>query len=549
MPSDQLGSRRRAALAALLALSLALGACGGGSGGDQEAEAGVQAGLREDETPTPGGTLVFGLPAETNGWNPATNQWADAGNFVGSTMFDPLAVFTPDGSTEPYLAETIEPVEGSDFKQWVITVPEGVEFHNGEKLDGEVVRKNLEFTFTGAGSLSAMAVGPRFESVEATGPYETTITFNTPWSLFPASLAGSVGYMLAPAMIDSEDNGSSEPIGTGPYVFSSWNPDVRMEVVRNDDYWGERKPLLDRIEFQVIKDDQARAEALRAGQIEIMLTNSPAHVESLSEDHTVVKDYDTEQTFAMFNTAVPPFDNEHARRAVALATDRDALIEAVGPGLLKSDSPTLDRTKWKVEDPGWLSPDLEEARKELALYLEETGEEKLSFTFSGMVSIDVQQVMQILQSQWAEIGIEVQIDAIDQTTYITTTILGQFQLAYFRNYGYPVPDSDEVFWHSSTALGPGNLSINFTQYATPEIDAALEAARSTDDPEEQARLYAEVVRARNAAVVDLWLHSTPAALVAGPRVRGLGAFAEQGFANYVPKPWVNDLWLQQEADE
>jgi peptide/nickel transport system substrate-binding protein len=550
--TDPTRPRRTAHLVLAVLLALALVAAGCGDASEEGAEEGDAAAggpvneLEPDDPPRQGGALVFGVPAETAGWNPATDQWADAGNFVGSTIFDPLAVFTPDGGTEPYLATAIEPVEGTDFREWTITVPEGIQFHNGEALTAEVVAANLTFTFADPRSLTVTALGGVFESAEAVSPTEVHVRLTTPWSAFRSSMAGTPGYMMAPAMLAAEDVGSRNPIGTGPFVFDSWTPDDSLRVVRNDAYWRDDLPHLDSIEFRVLKDEQGRADALRTGVVTAMTTTDAETISRLDEDHTVVRDFDTEQTLAMFNTAAPPFDNVNARRAVALATDRAALVEQLGPDIVVSDSPLLAGTIWEVDDPGFVAYDADAARQAVEAYKADTGESTLSFRFSGIAGIDEQQVMQILQEQWRQVGIEATIDSVDQTTYIGVTILGQFELAYFRNYGYPDPDSNYVFWHSSTANGVGNLSINFTQHATPEIDASLDAARETDDPDVRAGHYTDVVRARNEAVVDLWLHNTSTAIVASPRVRGLNRFREQGFSNYVPKPWINEIWLEEQ---
>lgn len=546
-------------LGLLVALALLLTACGGSSdesaegaegadGAEEGAEGAPVNELEPDDPPQQGGVLVFGLPAETAGWNPATDQWADAGNFVGSTIFEPLAVFTADGGTEPFLATAIEPVDGTEFTEWTITIPEGVQFHDGEAMDAEAVAASLNFTYSDPRSLAVIAVGDVWDRAEATSPTELHVQLNTSWSAFPASLAGTSGYVMAPSMLAADDVGSRNPVGTGPYRFESWTPDDRLEVVRNDEYRQDGPPYLDGIEFRVIKDEQSRVSALRTGAVDVMTTTSAENVAELTGDYTVVRDFDTEQTIAMFNTAVAPFDNEHARRAVALATDRDSLIEQLGPDIVRSDSPLLAGTVWEVEDPGWeIEYDPDAAREEVELYKADTGQATLSFRFTGIAGTDQQRVMQILQEQWRQVGIETTIDSIDQTAFIGETILGQFELAYFRNYGYPDPDSNLVFWHSSTANGPGTLSINFTQYSTPEIDAALAGAQRTDDVEERAELYAEVVRGRNAAVADLWLHNTPSAIVAVERVRGLNRFRQQGFSNFVAKPWINEIWLETQS--
>ena len=547
------GGRAAAALAAVLALAMVAAGCsssddGEGSQGTTQQAAAPANELEPDDPPQPGGQLVFAVPAETDGWNPAVNQWADAGNFVGSSFMEPLAVFNAEGTVDPWLAESIEPVDGSDFTQWTVVVRDGIRFHDGTPLTAEVVARNLTFQYSDPRSLTTLALGDLFVGAEATGPQEVTVTFSEPWSAFPSSVAGPAGYVMADAMLDAEDAGSANPIGTGPFVFERWERERFLRVTRNTDYWRPDVPHLDAIEFQVIKDGKARKTELETGNVDMMLTNRAADIEEMADrGSTVVRDYLAEKTFVMLGTAQGPFANEHARLALAYATDRESLVAQLGEGIELRDSPLLEGSVWEVDDAdaGYVAYDPAKAAEELALYTQETGEPTLSFAFSGLANLEEQQIMQILQEQWRQVGIESSIDTVDQVTLISQAVSGTFEAAYFRNYGYPDPDSDWVFWSSTTANGVGQLSINFTQYTTPEIDALLTQARSTTDQAERQAAYAEVVRLRNAAVPDVWLFNTPFALVADARVRGLNEFRTTSFANYLPKPWIADIWLER----
>ena len=542
-----------AVLAVVLALAVLTAGCASSSDEGSTADtapagADLANELEPDDPPQAGGQLVFAVPAETDGWNPAINQWADAGNFVGSTFMESLAVFNAEGTVDPWLAESIEPVDGSEFTQWVVTVKDGIRFHDGTPLTAEVVANNLTFHYSDPRSLTTVALGDLFVGAEVTGPQEVTVTFAEPWSAFPSSVAGPAGYVMAQVMLDAEDGGTTAPVGTGPFVFERWERERFLRVTRNTDYWRPDLPYLDAIEFQVIKDGKTRKTELETGNVDMILTNRATDIEELdSQGYTVVRDYLAENTLVMLGTAQGPFANEHARRALAYATDRESLVAQLGEGIEITDSPLIQGTVWEVadEDAGYVGYDPAKAQEELALYTEQTGEPTLAFAFSGLANLEDQQIMQILQEQWRQVGIEASIDTVDQITLISQTVGGTFEAAYFRNYGYPDPDNDWVFWHSSTANGVGQLSINFTQYTTPEIDELLAQARSTTDTEERRAAYAEIVRLRNAAAPDIWLFNTPFALVADQRVRGLNEFRTTSFANYLPKPWMADIWLER----
>lgn len=546
------GAIRRALIVALVALGLLATGCTS----SDETASGTTTGPDTETTLEPegpvktGGQLVFGIPAETAGWNPAVNQWADAANFVGSTFFETLMVAKPDGTAEPFLAESVEPVDGTEFAAWRIVLRDGVRFHDGTPMDADAVARSLTFTYSDPASLTAVATRDNFQSATAVDPRTVELRFREGWSALPSSLSITAGIVMAPAMLDAPDFGASNPIGTGPFRFEDWQRDASLTVVRNDDYWGEPAPL-DAMRFEVMKDSTTRARALEEGEIDMMLTHTAQDNDTMGESgFTVLRDYESEKTFVMLNASTPPFDNEHARRAMALATDRAALTARLGQGIPLSSSPYVSTTLWALpeEESGYPEYDLAKAKEEVAAYLADTGQDALRVEFIGLSTLEEQQLMEVLQEQWAQAGIEAKVTTYDQTAYVATMVTGGFQAAYWRSYSYTDPDTNYVFWHDSTINPPGQLSLNFSRWSTPEISDALVAARLTDHLDARKKAYHEVAKWRNEAVIDVWLFNSPTALIASPDVRGLNGFRTNPFANYIPKPWINDLWLDRGGD-
>jgi peptide/nickel transport system substrate-binding protein len=538
------------------AMALLAAACGGGSGDSASTTippAGEEFGreLVEEGEPQYGGRLVIALPGETDGWHPTGNNWAVEGHFVGSAIFEGLATFNDDGTVEPYLAETI--TSSDDFKVWTVTVREGITFHNGEPLDADAVVRNLEAA-TGEG-LTSLTFEGTIEpgGIVALDDRTVEIRLTEGRSTFDRIFAGVPGYMAAPAMLDSED-ASLRPIGTGPFEFTEWTRDANFLASRYDDYWqkaenGDQLPYLDEIEYRVIVDDGARYSALQSGDVDMILTTNADNVKEAREssDTISVEDTFSEETFIQLNTAQPPFDNINARKALAYGTNVQALVDTVGAGItVPATSAWADGTMWEVEDAGWVDYDPEKAREALAAYTEETGEPVLSFEFAGISQVNVINLQTLLVEQWRELGIEASIDTLEQTAYITNTATGNFQASWFRSFSFTDPDNNYVFWHSNFANGIGQLSINFTQASSSELDSLLDQGRQTDDFDERRAIYQDVARELNALFAHIWLFQTPFALIARPEVHGLNPAREHGFGNLQPKPWIGGLWLEDE---
>jgi ABC-type transport system substrate-binding protein len=185
---------------------------------------------------------------------------------------------------------------------------------------------------------------------------------------------------------------------------------------------------------------------------------------------------------------------------------------------------------------------LDQAKAEVAAYEQETGSSSLSFTLSGLPDVDSSNLLQVLQSQWQAAGIETRIETLEQSSYIPKIATGDFQAAFLRNYGYSDPDMNYHFWSSTTAKGVGNISVNFSQYATPAIDEDLTTGRRSPDVDVRKGAYDDLARQLNAGFTNIWLYRTPYTLIADKQVRGLAKARLVPFGNSGAKTWIGDLW-------
>jgi peptide/nickel transport system substrate-binding protein len=192
----------------------------------------------------------------------------------------------------------------------------------------------------------------------------------------------------------------------------------------------------------------------------------------------------------MMNQAIAPFDNENARRAVILATDSAGVADAVGEGTLQAiDQPFADGTPFFVDDARYPEHDLEAAKAAVEQYIEETGE-PLAFTLTAFTGTHNLALSQILQSQWQQAGIDVQIETVQQAAAIQELITGQLQATLTPNFAYPDPDFYYNLWHSSFTAPVGQLSINFPHMAIDELDQALTDGRESLDEGARRQAYA-----------------------------------------------------------
>ncbi len=284
-----------------------------GTGTGPAAESGPGEHHVEDEgDPVNGGTLVFGLEADTaNAWAPYRASYQTSGYFPLTAISDTLFAVTDEDETYPLMVESVE--HNDDYTEWTLHIREGITFHDGTPLDGAAVKFNIDATRSApltAGALTAI------DTVTASGQDVVITTKGGPWVALPSYFGyGGTGYMMSPTWLASlpdipqrteggpvydaavaatpADGNPAAPVGLGAFRFESYTPGNgnTFRAVRNEDYWrgpngitGEELPYLDAIEAVVAVDVDSRANGVRSGQFDAMHTaNSDAISQLLDE--------------------------------------------------------------------------------------------------------------------------------------------------------------------------------------------------------------------------------------------------------------------------
>ena len=521
------GSTRRRGLAvaaAAAALGLLAGACSSASDSeDATTETSVRGVAETDVTiaatgePTPGGDLVYGLEAETDGFDPTKNRWAISGMMVGMAVYDPLTAMNADVEPRPYLAESIEP--NDDYTVWTITLRPDVTFHDGTPLTAEAVKGTLEGHK--ASILTSSAVGP-IDTIEVVDELTAQVNMSLPWVAFPAALTSQIGFVVSPATLADPD-GSRSPIGTGPFVFEEWIPDASWTGSRNEAYWRDGLPYLDSVEFRPIKEAQARAQSLETGEIDIMhTTNTPTIVDfreqAAAGEVQIVEDRgEGEESFVMFNLDAPPLDDVRVRRGLAMATDVETYVALVSQNVPEVATGVFNpRSPWYVEtDHPTYDP--EGAAALIAEYEAEVG--PVQVTLATTPSPENSEAIQLLANMWEEAGAEVALETVDQTTFIGNAIAGTYSAHLWRQFGAPEPDVDYVWWASETG-GATNV-LNFARWYAEDKDEALLEGRTNPDPAARQQAYAELQEYMARDLPYLWLSHSVWAIIADNSVRGI----------------------------
>lgn len=543
------------ALGVLALAGLAAG-CGGDDGGDDDGENSTETTAAPDEVkePEPGGELVFGLTGETDSWNPASGRWSPSAFNVARALYDPITAIDLEGIAQPYLVESI--VSNDELTEWIITLREGIEFHNGDPLTAEDVATHIKtmqlsaLTSFAFNPVDAVAVlQPDHESCGAPAGCVAVFT-NQPWGTFPAILSGQSGYVVHPGM---HDGTFTDPVGTGPFVFDEWVVDDHLTVVRNASYWREGMPYLDKVTYRPLVDPSSRQTALQAGDIDLFHTNDAQQLieighdgEGVDDGYSVTFDVSSgDEMHAALNTQSGPTADLEVRRALALATDRDALNEGLYDGFFEvADGPYGQEEYW-WSDAGWPEPDPDEARAIVEEWEAENGD--LVIDYKVVAGTEGLELAQAIQQQWEAVGIEMEIQQMDQTTFANALLLGDFDAIQSQYYNRSDPDEMFHFWDPEQIGEPEKLSLNFPRYTSEIQERTLHAARETDDPAERKAQYAELWADWGENLPYLWMYHAEWIIIAKDDIQNLDTFTYPDGEPAAPMDWgavfLTDVWI------
>lgn len=506
----------------------------GGDGGDEPASGGddddtsdgspVVETLPPEENvdPVVGGTLRYGLTADTNGINPAASSMSVNGLMMGNAVFDTLAALTPDGQWVPFLAESFTPSD--DLTQWTVKLREGITFHDGTPLDAEAVLTNFESQR--AHPLVGLAVKPFYPETDAvTIVDDLTLTFNLldPDAKWPTSVAGQLGMIASPTWLAAAaDDGSlnQEPIGTGPFKFESRSEDSVTRFVRNDDWWNG-EVYLDAVEFFPVPDPDARNDLLFGGDLDALHTTNQASILDLEDDEAIqnVLNDASEESFAMINSAQPPFDDIRARKALTLATPVDLYNELIALGVNRpAEQMFIPESPFYNPDVTQEHDDPDAAAALAAEYCAERGSESndllgtptctdgkinMEFQFSGP-SVVQTRIAELLDEGWS-VAFNVTFNELLEDEHIQQTAFGQYNVNTWRQFGAANPTNDNVWLLCRTI---GGISLNWPRYCDDERDAIIFEAMATADDAERVPLMQELVRKMNEDYLYIFFNHT-----------------------------------------
>ncbi len=476
-----------------------------------------------------GGTLRVGVEAESDGLNPAANNFAVSAYIMTHPIFDPVAYWNTDGEWIPYLAESFTKI--GDGTSWQMKLREGVLFHDGSELDAADAVATLQAQI--ADPIVSLAIRPLFdpdEPVVQIDEYTVEYRLIKPSARLPIYITSQLGMMLpsewlARALEDPTLN--QMPVGQGPFMIESRVQDDVTVLVPFPDYWAADRTdiYLDRIEIYPITDTAVAAERLAAGDLDLIVTDNAEAILTLREADGVytLTNQRADEAFAIMNTSRPPFDDIRVRQALTFATDRDAYVQLIGQGV----NPSIDTLFH--EDLIWHNPDVvqetnmaERAGPLIESYCADNpdncadGRVNIEFQHSGP-SVLQTRIADLLSDSWED-HFNVNVQELLQDQHILEAALGLYDVITWRQFGAVDPDND-VLWLECASISA--ISLNWPRYCDPARDALMDEQRAIEDLDRRVEIWHEISQNIRDAYTYIFFNSSSWTVGARDRVQNI----------------------------
>ena len=418
-------------------------------------------------------SINLGMVLEPPHLDPTAGAAAAIDEVVYANVFEGLTRIDQTGAVQPALAKTW--VVSDDGLNYTFELAEDVLFHDGSAFDAEDVVFSFERAMAEDSTNAQKGLFEPIQSVTADGADKVIITLKRPTGHFLFNLGWGDAVIVAP---ESADSNKALPIGTGPFKFDRWVQGDRIELARNDSYWGEAVKL-EGATFQIVPDPAAAVAAMMAGDLDAFPNfPAPENISQFEADpRFTVKIGTTEgETILAINNGKPPFDDLKVRQAIAHAIDRDAIIDGamfgygtpIGSHFAPHHPAYVDLTGMYPHDP----------EKAKALLAEAGHGDGLSVTLKLPPPSYARRGGEIIAAQLAEIGITAEIIPVEWAQWLEQVFKG-------KDYDLTIVSHTEPMDIEIYSRGD-----YYFDYRNPEFKALIDELAETADEGGRNKLLA-----------------------------------------------------------
>ncbi|WP_372885791.1 ABC transporter substrate-binding protein [Shimia sp.] len=469
-----------------------------------------------------GGEISVGMALEPPHLDPTSAAAGAIDQVLYANVFEGLTRFGPDGSINPGLAESWE--ISDDGLTYTFHLRQGVSFHDGTAMDAEDVVFSLDRARAEDSTNAQKALFADIASVSASDPHTVVVTLAKPNGSFLFNMAWGDAVIVAPESIAGI---KESPVGTGPFKFVEWVKGDRIEIARNDAYWGEAVAL-DAATFRFISDPTAAFAAMMSEDVDVFpVFPAPENLMQFEADprFQVLVGSTEGETILSTNNKMPPLDDLRVRKAIAHAIDRQAIIDGamfgfgtpIGTHFAPHNPDYLDLTGNSAHDPAMAK----------ALLAEAGFAEGFTTTLKLPPPSYARRGGEIIAAQLRAVGITVEISNLEWAQWLEQVFRG-------KDYGLTIVSHTEPM-----DIGIYARPEYYFQYDNPEFQALIAKLNSEADPKMRTALLHQAQTIIAQDYVNGYLFQLAATGVANARLRGLWVNAPTQATDLTGVSWAD----------
>jgi len=452
-----------------------------------------------------GGNLVVQVSTEPPGLDLTASPASAIAGVIFYNVQEALIKVDRHGKLAPWLAERWYT---TDSKNYTFFLRKGVRFHNGREMKAADVKYVLDRAVNPETTHPYRVQYEAIKDVIVKDDYTISVTLKQPDAMFLWTVArqGSVIYPK-----EAVETMKSQPIGTGPFVFSDWVRGDRIVLTRNKDYWVKDLPHLDRVTYRFIPDANSALAALKAGDIDVSAFGlGPESVDELKKDgrfQVILGDTTNDVTLSLNNTK-KPYTDKRVRLAITHAINKEEVLKGAMFGYGKILGSNVDPLNPYFVDVSKRVPyDPAKAKKLLAEAGYPNGFDAV-LKVSPQYSYTVRSA-EVLVNQFAKVGIRAKIEQIEWGQWLS-------QVWKDANYEMSIIGHAEA-WDIGNFANPNY----YFRWDNAEFRRLYKESEVTVDDKKRRELYVTMQNMLADEAPAVWLFMHPRLVVAKKGVTGI----------------------------
>ncbi len=466
--------------------------------------------------------IIVALQLEPPHLDPTSAAAGAIDSVLYSNVFEGLTRFAADGSVNAGLAKSWDISE--DGLVYVFHLQTGVLFHDGTTMDAQDVKFSLDRARAEDSANAQKALFTGISDVSVMDPATVKVTLSAPNGSFLFNMAWGDAVIVAPETIETI---KTNPVGTGAFKFVNWVQGDKIEIARNDAYWGTA-PALTAATFKFISDPTAAFAAVMAEDVDAFAGfPAPENLPQFQADSRfqVLVGSTEGETILSTNNLMPPLDNVLVREAIAHAIDRQAIIDGAMFGL-----GTPIGTHFAPHNPDYVDLTANSA------YNPELAKELLARAgfpdgFKTTLKLPppsyARRGGEIIASQLRQVGIETEISNLEWAQWLEQVFRG-------KDFGLTIVSHTEPL-----DIGIYARPDYYFQYDNPAFQALNTELGIEADPAIRSDLLGKMQRMISEEYVNGYLFQLAYPTVANAKIRGLWENAPTQATDLTAVSWAD----------